>query len=106
MGPVRCGPRPLSLFGRNRHGWGRGGRARSVVRRCWWGPDGCLFQERQYFLGCRSCGKRVWRDDPMRWLTRILMVLAVVATVGRESSAGEPDAAALAALIDRHIETR
>src|SRR3954466_15074133 len=42
----------------------------------------------------------------MRCLTRILIVLAVVATAGRESRAGEPDAAELAALIDRHVETR
>lgn len=46
----------------------------------------------------------------MSWLTRILIVLAVVATIGRESQAAEPrvtpDAAALAALIDRHIDTR
>lgn len=42
----------------------------------------------------------------MRWLTRILIVLAVVSAVGRESRAGELNAAALAALIDRHIDTR
>ena len=42
----------------------------------------------------------------MGWLTRIFIVLAVVATVGRESPAGEPEAADLAALIDQHIETR
>ena len=41
----------------------------------------------------------------MRWLTRILLVLAVVAD-GRESVAGEPDAAELAARIDREIDTR
>lgn len=46
----------------------------------------------------------------MRWLMRILIVLAVVASVGHDSRAGEPqatqDAAALTALIDRHIDTR
>jgi hypothetical protein len=42
----------------------------------------------------------------MHQLTRILVVLAIVATTGRESRAGEPDAAELAALIDRHIDTR
>jgi hypothetical protein len=42
----------------------------------------------------------------MRWHTRFLIVLAVVATLGREASAGEPDAAALAALIDQHIDRR
>src|SRR5439155_24119730 len=42
----------------------------------------------------------------MRWLTRLLAGLAVVATTGRESRAGGPDAAGLAALIDRHIDTR
>ena len=42
----------------------------------------------------------------MRCLTRILVVLAVVAPAGRESRAGEPDVAELAALIDRHVETR
>jgi hypothetical protein len=42
----------------------------------------------------------------MRWLTRILIALVVLATGGRESWAAAPDAAALAARIDRHIETR
>src|SRR5262249_12736384 len=42
----------------------------------------------------------------MRWLTRILIALAVVTAVGCESRAAEPDAAELAALIDRHVETR
>ena len=43
----------------------------------------------------------------MRWLTRTLIIPAMVATfVGRESRAGEPDSAELAALIDRHVETR
>src|SRR6266545_346860 len=42
----------------------------------------------------------------MRWLTRFLTVLAVVATAGREARAGESDPAELAALIDRHVETR
>lgn len=40
----------------------------------------------------------------MRWLMHILIVLAVGATLSRESSAGEPDAAALASLIDRDID--
>lgn len=42
----------------------------------------------------------------MRWPTRILIVFAVIASVGQEVRGGEPDAAALAALIDRHIDTR
>ena len=42
----------------------------------------------------------------MRWLTWMLAVLAVVAMTGRGATAGEPDAAALAALIDRHLGTR
>lgn len=42
----------------------------------------------------------------MRWPTRILLALAVVATLGHESRAGQPDAAALAALIDRLIDAR
>lgn len=42
----------------------------------------------------------------MRWMTRLLIVLAVAVAVGRESRAGEPNAAGLAALIDRHIDTR
>src|SRR3954453_1250431 len=42
----------------------------------------------------------------MRCLRRTLLALAVVATVGREPSASEPDAAALAAQIDRHIDSR
>ena len=40
----------------------------------------------------------------MRRLRRIVIVLAVAATAGRESAAGEPDAAGLAAQIDRHID--
>src|SRR4051794_41513438 len=43
---------------------------------------------------------------PMRWQLRILVALAAVATAGREATAGDPDAAELAALIDRHIDTR
>jgi Protein of unknown function (DUF1549)/Protein of unknown function (DUF1553) len=42
----------------------------------------------------------------MGWRTRTLILLAVVAAAGRESTAGEPDASALAALIDRHIDAR
>lgn len=42
----------------------------------------------------------------MRGLKRFLMGLLVLTTIARASSAAEPDAAALAALIDRHIETR
>jgi hypothetical protein len=42
----------------------------------------------------------------MCWLLRVVVALAVVATVSRESPAGEPDAAELAALIDRRIEAR
>jgi hypothetical protein len=42
----------------------------------------------------------------MRCLIRIVLVLAVVAVAGRESAAGEPDAAKLAGLIDQHIEAR
>ena len=45
----------------------------------------------------------------MRWLTRMLAIVAIVAVVatgGRQSGAGERDAAELAAQIDRHIETR
>ena len=42
----------------------------------------------------------------MRYLTRSLMVLAIVAISDRESSAGEKDAAALAVQIDRHIDAR
>src|SRR5688572_19001115 len=42
----------------------------------------------------------------MRWVTRIVAVLGIVATTGREAAAGEPDAGDLAALIDRHIESR
>src|SRR6187549_2808234 len=42
----------------------------------------------------------------MQWLTWIFLALAVVAAAGRESSAGEPNATELAALIDRHIDTR
>jgi hypothetical protein len=39
-------------------------------------------------------------------LIRILIAVSVVSGVSRDSWAGESDAAALAALIDRHIETR
>src|SRR5262245_3012015 len=42
----------------------------------------------------------------MRWLTCALVVLALMATTGRQSRASEPDAAALPALIDRHVEAR
>ena len=42
----------------------------------------------------------------MRWLTPILAALAMLGTTGRGAAAGEPDAAELAALIDRHIESR
>src|SRR5687767_8848447 len=42
----------------------------------------------------------------MRRLTCVLATLAVVVATDRESRAGEPDAAELAALIDRHVETR
>src|SRR4051794_7649962 len=42
----------------------------------------------------------------MRWLTRILIVVAAGATAGGEAGAGESNAAGLAALIDRCIETR
>ena len=42
----------------------------------------------------------------MYWLVRIIVVLAVVAAAARDSSAGDADAADLAALIDRHIEGR
>src|SRR5262245_34641167 len=42
----------------------------------------------------------------MRWLTCIFLALAVVTAAGRTSRAAEPDAAELAALIDRHVETR
>jgi hypothetical protein len=42
----------------------------------------------------------------MHWLMRSLLALAVVATGSRESTAGEQDSAALAALIDRRIESR
>jgi len=42
----------------------------------------------------------------MRWLTRVLIAFAVVTAAGRESRAGEPAAAELAALIDRHVEAR
>jgi Protein of unknown function (DUF1549)/Protein of unknown function (DUF1553) len=43
----------------------------------------------------------------MHWLTRGLVVLAIGTTaVGREARAGQPDAAELAALIDRHVESR
>jgi len=42
----------------------------------------------------------------MRWLTRILIALAVVAMADRQGRAAEPDAAELAALIDRHLDAR
>lgn len=42
----------------------------------------------------------------MRWLIRVLVVLAVVAAGGRPSAAGESDAAELAAFIDRQIDSR
>jgi hypothetical protein len=43
----------------------------------------------------------------MCWLTRVLLITAIAAIfVGGESLAGEPDAAELAALIDRQVETR
>src|SRR5215204_1474947 len=42
----------------------------------------------------------------MVWVKRTLAILAVVATTGRDSSAGEPDAAELAGLIDRDIDIR
>ncbi|MCE9533910.1 MAG: DUF1549 domain-containing protein [Planctomycetes bacterium] len=42
----------------------------------------------------------------MGWRTHVLIVLAVMATVSHISQAGEPDAAALAAQIDKHIDTR
>jgi hypothetical protein len=42
----------------------------------------------------------------MRWLTHTLIVPVLVVTFGSESRAGEPDAAELSALIDRHVETR
>jgi hypothetical protein len=42
----------------------------------------------------------------MRWLTRTLIALTVVAAASRGPRAAEPDATELAALIDRHIEAR
>ena len=42
----------------------------------------------------------------MRCLTRVLLVLILVTAAGRGVLADEPDAAALAALIDGHIESR
>lgn len=42
----------------------------------------------------------------MRRMTRFLIALAVVTASSRQSWADEPDAAELAALIDRHVETR
>jgi hypothetical protein len=42
----------------------------------------------------------------MRWLPRIVLLLALVVAAGRKSSAGEADAAELAGLIDQHIESR
>ena len=42
----------------------------------------------------------------MRWLTRIVLTLVALAAAGRASRAAEPDATKLAALIDRHVETR
>src|SRR5688500_7611093 len=43
---------------------------------------------------------------PVRCLTRALLSVAIVAIAVRESPAAEPDAAALAALIDRHVEQK
>jgi hypothetical protein len=42
----------------------------------------------------------------MRWLTPVLAALAVVTLTSRVSTAGEPNAAELATLIDRHVGTR
>lgn len=42
----------------------------------------------------------------MRGLIRVVLILAVVIAACRESWAAEPDAAELAALIDRHVEDR
>lgn len=42
----------------------------------------------------------------MRWVTWLLIALVFVTATGREAWAAEPDAAELAALIDRHVETR
>jgi hypothetical protein len=42
----------------------------------------------------------------MRRITRTLIALALVSLASRESRAAEPDAGELAALIDRHVETR
>jgi hypothetical protein len=42
----------------------------------------------------------------MRWMTRILIALAVANAASRDCLAGEPDAAELAALIDGLVETR
>ena len=44
--------------------------------------------------------------SPLCCLLHIVIVLAVLIVVGRECPAGETDAAALAAIIDEHIETR
>jgi hypothetical protein len=42
----------------------------------------------------------------MRWLTRILLSLAFLASAASASMAAQPDAVELATLIDRHIDTR
>src|SRR5262245_50266048 len=43
----------------------------------------------------------------MHWITRTLIIPAIVAAfAGRDGQASEPNAGELAALIDRHIETR
>jgi hypothetical protein len=42
----------------------------------------------------------------MRCLTRILLAIMLAAAAGRQARAGEADAAALADLIDQHIESR
>ena len=42
----------------------------------------------------------------VRYLTPVLLSLVVVAVAGAEGRAAEPDAPALAALIDRHVERR
>src|SRR5688572_21656906 len=42
----------------------------------------------------------------MRWPNRVLLALTFVALAGAEATAAKPDAAALAALIDRHVEQR
>jgi hypothetical protein len=42
----------------------------------------------------------------MHWPTRVLLVVAIAVCVGHESLASDPGAAELAALIDRHVESR